>query len=71
MRDARSLDATTNDAGAVAAANDFAARLLRLDRVMPMMTSIGGSDAQDDMFRQTYLRRPQAGPPMRRRISST
>jgi hypothetical protein len=27
---------------------------------MPMMTSIGGSDAQDDLFRQTYLRSLQA-----------
>jgi hypothetical protein len=25
-----------------------------------MMTSIGGSDAQDDLFRQTYLRSLQA-----------
>jgi tetratricopeptide (TPR) repeat protein len=31
-----------------------------LDPVMPMMTSIGGSDAQDDLFRQTYLRSLQA-----------
>jgi hypothetical protein len=28
--------------------------------VMPLMTSIGGSDAQDDLFRQTYLRSLQA-----------
>ncbi len=27
---------------------------------MPMMTSIGGSDAQDDLFRQAYLRSLQA-----------
>jgi hypothetical protein len=27
---------------------------------MPLMTSIGGSDAQDDLFRQTYLRSLQA-----------
>ena len=31
-----------------------------LDPVMPMMTAIGGSDAQDDLFRQTYLRSLQA-----------
>ena len=31
-----------------------------LDPVMPMMTSIGGSDAQDDLFRQAYLRSLQA-----------
>ena len=31
-----------------------------LDPVMPMMTWIGGSDAQDDLFRQTYLRSLQA-----------
>ena len=27
---------------------------------MPMITSVGGSDAQDDLFRQTYLRSLQA-----------
>ncbi len=32
MHDARSLDVTTDDAAAVAAAGDFAARLLRLDQ---------------------------------------
>jgi tetratricopeptide (TPR) repeat protein len=31
-----------------------------LDPVMSLMTSIGGSDAQDDLFRQTYLRSMQA-----------
>jgi hypothetical protein len=31
-----------------------------LDPVMPLMTSIGGSDAQDDLFRQAYLRSLQA-----------
>jgi tetratricopeptide (TPR) repeat protein len=31
-----------------------------LDPVMAMMTWIGGSDAQDDLFRQTYLRSLQA-----------
>jgi hypothetical protein len=31
-----------------------------LDPVMPQMTAIGGSDAQDDLFRQTYLRSLQA-----------
>jgi hypothetical protein len=31
-----------------------------LDPVMPMMTRIGGSDSQDDLFRQTYLRSLQA-----------
>jgi tetratricopeptide (TPR) repeat protein len=31
-----------------------------LDPVMPMMTWIGGSDAQDDLFRQAYLRSLQA-----------
>jgi hypothetical protein len=68
MKHARGLDLSTNDPAAVAAADDFAARLLRLDQgaaalldpVMPMMTSIGGSDAQDDLFRQTYLRSLQA-----------
>src|SRR5499433_4628631 len=32
MKDARGLDVTANDAAAVAAADDFAARLLRLDQ---------------------------------------
>ena len=32
MKDARGLDVTTDDATAVAAADDFAARLLRLDQ---------------------------------------
>ena len=32
MKDARGLDVTTDDPGAVAAADDFAARVLRLDR---------------------------------------
>jgi hypothetical protein len=27
---------------------------------MPLITSIGGSDAQDDLFRQAYLRGLQA-----------
>ena len=31
-----------------------------LDPVMAQMTAIGGSDAQDDLFRQTYLRSLQA-----------
>jgi tetratricopeptide (TPR) repeat protein len=44
--------------GAAAAfgAGDRARAAALLDPVMPMMTSIGGSDAQDDLFRQTYLR---------------
>ena len=37
-------------------AGDRARAAALLDPVMPMMTSIGGSDAQDDLFRQTYLR---------------
>src|SRR5262245_66076780 len=32
MKDARGLDVTTDDPGAVAAADDFAARVLRLDQ---------------------------------------
>jgi hypothetical protein len=101
MKDARGLDVSANDSAAVAAADDFAARLLRLDQGVEgileaakhwsdtpiiqlharrsgftanrrrprdsrdpstyvMMTSIGGSDAQDDLFRQTYLRSLQA-----------
>ncbi len=41
-------------------AGDRARAAALLDPVMPMMTSIGGSDAQDDLFRQTYLRSLQA-----------
>jgi tetratricopeptide (TPR) repeat protein len=41
-------------------AGDHARAAALLDPVMPMMTSIGGSDAQDDLFRQTYLRSLQA-----------
>jgi tetratricopeptide (TPR) repeat protein len=41
-------------------AGDRALAAAWLDPVMPMMTSIGGSDAQDDLFRQTYLRSLQA-----------
>ena len=41
-------------------AGDRARAAAWLDPVMPMMTSIGGSDAQDDLFRQTYLRSLQA-----------
>ena len=32
MKDARGLDVTTDDAAAITAADDFAARLLRLDQ---------------------------------------
>jgi hypothetical protein len=41
-------------------AGDRARAAALLDPVMPMMTSIGGSDAQDDLFRQPYLRSLQA-----------
>lgn len=42
------------------ASGDRAAAAAPLDRIMPAMTSIGGSDAQADLFRQTYLRALQA-----------
>jgi len=48
------------DAAATFGAGDRARAAELLDPVMPMMTSIGGSDAQDDLFRQTYLRSLQA-----------
>ena len=48
------------EAAAAFGAGDRARAAALLDPVMPMMTSIGGSDAQDDLFRQTYLRSLQA-----------
>jgi hypothetical protein len=41
-------------------AREIARAAALLDPVMPLMTSVGGSDAQDDLFRQTYLRSLQA-----------
>jgi tetratricopeptide (TPR) repeat protein len=48
------------EAAAAFGAGDRARAAALLDPVLPMMTSIGGSDAQDDLFRQTYLRSLQA-----------
>jgi tetratricopeptide (TPR) repeat protein len=48
------------EAAAAFGGGDRARAAALLDPVMPMMTSIGGSDAQDDLFRQTYLRSLQA-----------
>lgn len=48
------------EAAAAFGAGDRARATALLDPVMPMMTSIGGSDAQDDLFRQTCLRSLQA-----------
>ena len=48
------------EAAAAFGAGDRARAAQLLDPVMPLMTSIGGSDAQDDLFRQTYLRSLQA-----------
>jgi tetratricopeptide (TPR) repeat protein len=48
------------EAAAAFGAGDGASAAQWLDPVMPLMTSIGGSDAQDDLFRQTYLRSLQA-----------
>jgi tetratricopeptide (TPR) repeat protein len=48
------------EAAAAFGAGDRARAAELLDPAMPMMTSIGGSDAQDDLFRQTYLRSLQA-----------
>jgi tetratricopeptide (TPR) repeat protein len=47
-------------AAAAFGAGDRARATALLDPVMPLMTSVGGSDAQDDLFRQTYLRSLQA-----------
>jgi hypothetical protein len=59
-------------AAAAFGAGDRARAAALLDPVMPLMTSIGGSDAQDDLFRQTYLRSLQAAgrPPTPPPISS-
>ena len=48
------------EAAAAFGAGDRARAAALLDPVMPMMTSIGGSDAQDDLFRRNYLRSLQA-----------
>jgi len=48
------------EAAAAFGAGDRARAATLLDPVMPMMTAIGGSDAQDDLFRQAYLRSLQA-----------
>jgi hypothetical protein len=48
------------EAAAAFGAGDRARAAALLDPVMPMMTAIGGSDAQDDLFRQAYLRSLQA-----------
>ena len=48
------------EAAAAFGLGDRARAASLLDPVMPMMTAIGGSDAQDDLFRQTYLRSLQA-----------
>jgi len=48
------------EAAAAFGAGDRARAAALLDPVMPMITSVGGSDAQDDLFRQTYLRSLQA-----------
>ena len=48
------------EAAAAFGAGDRARAAQLLDPVMPLMTAIGGSDAQDDLFRQTYLRSLQA-----------
>ena len=48
------------EAAAAFGAGDRAGAAAWLDPVMPVMTAIGGSDAQDDLFRQAYLRGLQA-----------
>src|SRR5262249_62285818 len=48
------------EAAAASGAGERGDAAALLDPVMPMMTAIGGSDAQDDLFRQTYLRSLQA-----------
>jgi tetratricopeptide (TPR) repeat protein len=48
------------EAAAAFGSGDRARAAALLDPVMPSMTAIGGSDAQDDLFRQVYLRSLQA-----------
>jgi hypothetical protein len=48
------------EAAAAFGSGDRARAAQLLDRAMPRMTEIGGSDAQDDLFRQAYLRSLQA-----------
>jgi hypothetical protein len=48
------------EAAAAFGAGDRARAAALLDPVMAEMPSIGGSDAQDDLFRQTYVRALQA-----------
>jgi hypothetical protein len=48
------------EAAAAFGAGNRARAAQLLDPVMAMMPSIGGSDAQDDLFRQAYLRSLQA-----------
>jgi hypothetical protein len=48
------------EAAAAFGAGDRARAAVLLDPVMPKMTQIGGSDAQDDLFRQAFLRSLQA-----------
>jgi hypothetical protein len=48
------------EAAAAFGAGDRARAASLLDPVMPQMPSIGGSDAQDNLFRQTYVRSLQA-----------
>jgi hypothetical protein len=48
------------EAAAAFGGGDRARAATLLDPVMAQMTSIGGSDAQDDLFRQAYLRSLQA-----------
>jgi hypothetical protein len=48
------------EAAAAFGSGDRARAAVLLDPVMPLMPAIGGSDAQDDLFRQVYLRSLQA-----------
>ena len=48
------------EAAAAFGAGDRARAAALLDPVMPMMTAIGGSDTQDDLFREADLRSLQA-----------
>lgn len=52
----RSVGLAVVEAAAASGGGDHIRAVALLDPVMPMITAIGGSDAQIDLFRQTYVR---------------
>jgi hypothetical protein len=60
MQDARGLDVTSDDADAVAATDDFAARVLRLDRGVEAILP-AAERWPDTPIVQLYAVRPRSG----------